>query len=100
MAAQAQRRMDARHTYERLICIVPMVGKGTDDDPRRPKYVPVAAAATAGEKSSDAPAVRAGIIAFHAIASDDGQYAWVEFVAVERAAFAGILSKKKRVSLN
>lgn len=91
-AAKAQRRVDARHTYERLICIVPMVGKGTYDDPRRPKYAPVAAAATASEKSSDARAARAGIIAYHAIPSDDGQYALVEYVAVDRAAFAEILA--------
>jgi hypothetical protein len=90
--AEAQRRVDARHTYERLICVVPMVGKGTYDDPRRPKYAPVVSAATADEKSAEARAARTGIIAYHAIPSDDGQYALVEFVAVDRAAFAGILA--------
>jgi hypothetical protein len=88
--AEAQRRVDMRHTYERLICVVPMVGKGTYEDPRRPKYAPVAAQADA--KSAETRAARTGIIAYHAIPSDDGQYALVEFVAVDRAAFAGILA--------
>jgi hypothetical protein len=90
--AEAQRRVDARHTYERLIAVVPMVGKGTYDDPRRPKYAPVVNAATAAQKSATAGAARSGIIGYHAIPSDDGQYALVEFVAVDRAAFAEILA--------
>jgi hypothetical protein len=77
-----------RQTHERLIAVVPMVGKGTYDDPRRPKFAPVAS----GEKAADARAARTGIIAYHAIPSDDGQYALVEFVAVDRAAFAEILT--------
>jgi hypothetical protein len=88
--AEAQRRVDMRHTYERLIAVVPMVGKGTYDDPRRPKYAPVAVQADA--KSAATRAARTGIIAYHAIPSDDGQYALVEFVAVDRAAFAEILA--------
>lgn len=73
--AEAQRRVDMRHTYERLIYVVPMVGKGTYDDPRRPKYAPASAQADA--KSAETRAARTGIIAYHAIPSDDGQYALV-----------------------
>ena len=90
--AEAQRRVDARHTYERLIAVVPIVGKGTYDDPRRPKFAPVVNAATAAQKSATTGASRSGIIGYHAIPSDDGQYALVEFVAVDRAAFAEILA--------
>ncbi len=28
--------------YERIICVVPMVGAGTLDDPKRPMFAPVA----------------------------------------------------------
>jgi hypothetical protein len=86
--AQAQPRVDMRHTHERLVCVVPMVGKGTYDDPRRPKYAPSAS----GEKAAEARIARTGIIAYHAILSDDGKYALVEFVAADRAAFAEILA--------
>lgn len=90
--AQAQRRVDMRHTYERIVCVVPMVGKGTYEDPRRPKYVPVMNATATVAKSAEARKARTGIIAYHAIPSDDGQSALVEFVAVDRAAFAEILA--------
>ena len=36
----AQQKVDPRNRYERLICIVPMIGSGTYEDPRRPAYVP------------------------------------------------------------
>ena len=32
----SQKRVDTRNTYERLLCVVPMVGAGTYEDPRRP----------------------------------------------------------------
>jgi hypothetical protein len=90
--AQAQHRVDMRHTNERLICVVPMIGKGTYDDPRRPKYAPVMNFAAGDEKAAKARAERTGILAYQAIVSDDGQYALVEFVAADRAAFAEILA--------
>jgi hypothetical protein len=31
----AQQQLDARQEYERLICIVPMIGAGTYEDPKR-----------------------------------------------------------------
>lgn len=39
-AIPAQRRVDPRNAYQRIICIVPLVGKGTADDPKRPQYAP------------------------------------------------------------
>ena len=36
----AQRRVDPRNTYFRIVCIVPLVGSGTAADPIRPQYAP------------------------------------------------------------
>lgn len=80
----AQRRVDSKNTYERIICVVPMTGSGTYADPMRPLYAP-----TSISKTGD------GIIAFSHVVSDDGKYAIVEFVARNRAAFQTILADKK-----
>ena len=36
----AQRRVDPKFTYQRVIAVVPFVGQGTASDPRRPQYAP------------------------------------------------------------
>lgn len=79
----AQRRVDPRNTYHRVVCVVPYVGSGTADDPRRPMYAPW----------PPAPA-RTEIMAYTQIPSDDGKYALVEFVALDWAAFAPIFKDK------
>jgi len=93
--AFAQQRTEARVAFERLVAIVPMIGSGTYDDPRRPAYVPehllpgrgpvaeTAAFATARAKG-EAPRA---IVGFHYEPSDDGQFALVEFEATHPAAF-------------
>jgi hypothetical protein len=83
----SQQRVNLRNTHERLVCVVPMVGRGTDDDPRRPMFAPLPPGPYE-ERSRD------GIIAFTYQESDDGKYALVEFVALDRAAFAPILAEK------
>lgn len=80
----AQPRVDPNNTYERLLCVMPMVGSGTWDDPKRPQYAPA--------PSQVGPGNRGGIIAFHHQVSDDGNSALVEFVATDRAALSQILS--------
>jgi hypothetical protein len=82
-ALLAQHRVDPRNMYERLLCIAPMVGKGTWDDPRRPLFAP----APGEVKPND----RSGIIAWHFEPSDDGNFALVEFVAVNKAALARLI---------
>ncbi len=78
--------------FQRVICIVPMVGAGTLDDPRRPLFSPVA-----GEqpslvlKKSKGFAEAPVILGFHSVLSDDGKSAIVEFVARDRAAFKPFL---------
>jgi|ERR1051325_10885583 hypothetical protein len=80
----AQRRVDPKYTYSRVIAIVPIVGTGTTSDPRRPQYAPL---------PSTAPN-QAGIIGYMQQISDDGKFALVEFVARDRSAFAAILTDK------
>jgi hypothetical protein len=81
----AQQRVDVRKTHERVFCVVPMVGSGTPDDPRRPQYAPLPAA-SAAPQSGD------GIIAFTFQLSDDGNFALAEFVALNRDAFKDLLA--------
>lgn len=83
-ALPAQRRVDPRWTYHRVIAIVPMQGAGTTADPIRPKHVPASQAAPS----------RAGIIAFMFVPSDDGKYAIAEFVAVDRAPLTEVLADR------
>jgi len=73
----AQQRVDPRKTHERVLCVVPMVGSGTSDDPRRPQYAPLSP--TSGTAASSD-----GIIAFTFQISDDGNFALAEFVALSR----------------
>jgi hypothetical protein len=81
----AQQRVDPRNMYERALCVVPMVGTGTPDNPRRPQYAPLPPA-------PGTPPSRDGIIAFSYQVSDDGKFALVEFVAVDRKAFKEVLA--------
>ena len=36
----AQRRVDPKNSYNRVIAVVPLTGSGTPVDPKRPKYAP------------------------------------------------------------
>ena len=82
-ALPAQRRVDPRYSYHRVIAVVPLVGSGTPQDPIRGKYVPTAQ--TAGLPGT-------GIIAFTMEPSDNGKYAIVELVALQRGALAQALA--------
>ena len=82
----AQRPVDSRNNYARIITVVPMVGSGTYADPRRPQYAPPALSATR---------TRNGIIGYSYQLSDDGQFALVQFVALDRSAFQAILTDKQ-----
>lgn len=77
---EAEKRMDAKDRYERLVLIVPLVGSGTRDDPRRPMFVPAR------------PGASPGLISFHYDVSDDAKTAIVELVAADANAFAPVLS--------
>jgi hypothetical protein len=81
----AQDRVDPRNTYNRIIAVVPMVGKGIPSDPRRPQYAPW--------PPNPNPS-RTAIMGFSHQVSDDGRFALVEFVARDRSAFQPILNDK------
>jgi hypothetical protein len=83
---RAQPRVDARNLYERVMAVVPLIGAGTLADPKRPMYAPTSA------ELQTANATRQGILAFTHVVSDDGNFALVEFVARDRAAFQHILT--------
>jgi len=77
--------VSARNRYHRVICVVPLVGAGTLQDPKRPKYLPT--------PSSKAPSLT-GILAFQQIPTDDRNFAVVEFVAADISALSPILNDK------
>ena len=92
---------------ERLVAVVPVVGKGTAEDPFRPKFVPLlpSTAELIKLRKESRPAVvplqksdaellaeeKLRIGAWTMVMADDGKRAIVEFVARDRAAFAEIL---------
>src|SRR5689334_16780604 len=81
----AQPRVDPRNMYSRCWAVVPLVGKGTFQDPIRPMYAPLPSAnATVGG--------RTGILGFTHVMSDDGKFALVEFVGRDLSAFKAILA--------
>ena len=67
---------------ERIVAIVPMVGAGTWDDPKRPMFVP---------GRQEARGATPGITAFRYQVSDDGRFAIVEFQAPSRRELKAIL---------
>ena len=79
----AQRKVDPRNTFHRVWAVVPLVGAGTMADPKRPLYAPAPGVRGAAQ--------RQGICGFSSILSDDGKFALVELVAVDRAALNVIL---------
>jgi len=87
----AQPRVSPRNTYERVMAIVPMIGSGTVEDPKRPMYAPAPHPST-GATAGTTAAAPTGILGFTYELSDDGKFALVEFVARDRSAFQNILA--------
>jgi len=81
-SAFAQHRVDPSRMYSRIYAIVPMIGSGTWEDPKRPMFAPLPGQMTPGS--------RTGIIGFNSVASDDGNFALVEIVAATRLELAKI----------
>ena len=81
---QIRPRVDPANAYERIYAIVPIVGAGTMDDPKRPLYAPAS--------HSINSTARTGILGYHFVTSDDGTQALVEFVAADRSQFKTILA--------
>ena len=86
-----QQAVAARNMYERVWAVVPMIGAGTHDNPKRPLHAPL----PPGSSEERAEAARSGIISFSFQVSDDGNFAIVEFVARDRKALAPILNDNR-----
>jgi hypothetical protein len=83
-SARSQPHVDAGLLRDRVLAVVPLVGKGTWDDPKRPMFAPI--------PSQQAPTDRSGVIAYQHLMSDDGKFALVEFVFASHPALTQVLS--------
>lgn len=86
----AQGRVSPEMMYHRVWAVVPLIGKGTSDDPRRPMFAPTRAELAENLKSGS----RSGVISFSMQLSDDGKSALVEFVGVTPADLKFIVNSK------
>lgn len=88
----AQGRVANENLHTRILCVVPMVGSGSAEDPKRPMFVPKPP--DPALEGPGAVTAQPGILAFQYQLSDDGNYALVEFVGIDRKALAEILDSK------
>ena len=79
----AQRRVDPKNTYSRVITVVPITGTGSAASPRRPEYAPW-----------PGPTSQSGIQTFYWVPTDDGKSAVVEFTARDMTAFTQVLADR------
>src|SRR5687768_6062464 len=90
LGAQAlfgQQPVDSKHLNERVLVIVPLVGAGTYQDPKRPLFAP-----DPGEKGESD-----GVQSFEWQPTDDGQFAIAEFVARDPKVIAEIAADRRVV---
>jgi hypothetical protein len=95
--AQGPGIMAVNNSYQRVLAIVPMIGKGTGDDPIRPMFVPADGFVqnrVANNGANQGRKARAGIISYTYQLTDDGKNAIVEFVSVDREGLRPILESK------
>ena len=85
LCGQAQRNVNPRDLYERVVAIVPMTGAGTYEDPRRPLWTP---AKLSGRNAAD-------IVSFSYQLSDDGNFAVVEVASREREGLRDLLNERR-----
>jgi hypothetical protein len=83
-ALMAQNRVAPGNMYHRIYAVVPLVGTGTPNDPKRPMFAPSPSAAPSADRS--------GILAYQMQVSDDGKFALVEFVGQTPAALRSVLN--------
>ena len=81
----AQQPVAPENLHERVWAVVPMIGTGTAEDPKRPAYVP------APPPPGKEPAPSA-FLGFASVISDDGKTALVEFVARDKSFFKDLLA--------
>jgi len=89
IALFAQRNVGPGNGNHRVLAVVPLVGAGTNEDPKRPMLVPSAAEAAADHVDGERP----DLLGYTMQLSDDGQFALVEFVVADPMAFNNMLVK-------
>jgi hypothetical protein len=86
-ALSAQDRVSPEFMYHRVWAVVPIIGSGTNEDPRRPMFVPspVERRADAANRAKQGKGAekRPAILGYSMQLSDDGQTALVEFVGAD-----------------
>lgn len=88
--AAGQRRVDERNQGERLYAVVPLIGAGTPQDPKRPLFVP------SPEERQRAEAGKTPIITnYSVVLSDDRKFALVELVADDAKALEAVLKSER-----
>ena len=79
----AQRSVPPEYAYHHVWAVVPLIGTGTEADPRRPMLVP----APGQQKADEQP----DLLSYQMQLSDDGKFALVEFVFHSPLAFHNFL---------
>lgn len=90
-SAAGPQRVSPEHLYTRIMAVVPMIGTGKADDPKRPMFAP--------SPVEIGKLTREGIIGMSYQLSDDGKFAIVEYVAANPAALRPILAANAAASL-
>lgn len=87
LSLSAQRNVSPENLYHRVYAVVPMVGSGTPEDPKRPMLVP--APGQTGSMTGERPE----LLGFRMQMSDNGNFALVEFVFQSPVAFHNFLAQ-------
>jgi len=85
-----QRSVPPEFMYHRVYAVVPLVGSGTPDDPKRPMLVP---SNSPSSQTQWQPNERPDLLGYHMQVSDDGKFALVEFVFQNPVAYHSFLAK-------
>jgi hypothetical protein len=80
-ALPAQPPVAPENRYERILCVVPLIGNGTWEDPKRPMYAPLPSEMGRG---------KSGILAYYHEPTDDGTLAIVQFVVADHSALQAL----------
>jgi len=85
----AQRNVSPENMYHRVWAVVPLVGAGTPEDPKRPMFVPSPTEAAADQANNERP----DLFGYSMQLSDSGDFALVEFIVADPMAFESLLAK-------
>jgi len=86
----AQNRVSPEMMYHRVWAVVPLIGSGKPDNPKRPMFVPPPAEQAAKLKNGD----RSGVLGYSMQVSDDGNFALVEFIGLTPAELRPIVNSQ------